>query len=67
MSPFDLTGPEFLLFYLVFGGLILVALLFWRNMSAEPEPPAMNLADPYLIAYMRGEKEWEALRVATVS
>ena len=66
MSPFDLQGPEFLVFYLVFAGLILVALLFWRSIGGEPDPSAINPSDPYLIAYLRGGKN-EALRVATVS
>ncbi|HWJ41478.1 MAG TPA: TIGR04222 domain-containing membrane protein [Candidatus Limnocylindrales bacterium] len=66
MYPFDLSGPEFLVFYIVFGISVLVVLRFWQRAGERVESPAMNLSDPYLIAYLRGGKN-EVLRVATVS
>ncbi len=64
--PFDLHGPQFLLFYLVLGACVLVPLVLMRHSGESDEPPAVNLSDPYLIAYLRGGKN-ETLRVATVS
>jgi uncharacterized protein (TIGR04222 family) len=66
VSPFDLHGPEFLVFYLILGACVLFALWWTRRTGESDEPPAINLSDPYLIAYLRGGKK-ETLRVATVS
>jgi uncharacterized protein (TIGR04222 family) len=66
MFPFDLTGPEFLVFYIALGVCVVVALRWWQPGGDGSESPAANLSDPYLIAYLRGGKN-EALRVATVS
>ena len=66
MNPFDLTGPQFLLFYLVLSALVIIALAFLRRSAESPSTPRIDLSDPYLIAYLRGG-EPEALRVATVS
>jgi uncharacterized protein (TIGR04222 family) len=65
-SPFDLPGPEFLLFYLVLGACVLVVLFLLRYAGEAADPPQMNLSDPYLIAFLRGGQN-ETLRVATVS
>jgi uncharacterized protein (TIGR04222 family) len=65
VSPFDLRGPEFLLFYLVLGTCVLAALYCLRYAGAS-DPPQVNLSDPYLIAFLRGGQN-EALRVATIS
>src|SRR5262245_37441344 len=66
MSPFDLPGPLFLVFYLFCGGILLIILAMLQN-SAEPrDTTKVNLSDPYLIAYLRDGRK-EALRVATVS
>jgi uncharacterized protein (TIGR04222 family) len=65
MFPFDLNGPEFLVFYFVLGVCVVFALRWWAGVDG-PESPAIDLSDPYLIAYLRGGKN-EALRVATVS
>jgi uncharacterized protein (TIGR04222 family) len=65
MNPFDLHGPEFLLFYLIFG-FALLAVFGWLRRSGEPEPSTpVNLTDPYEIAYLRGGAN-EVLRLATV-
>jgi uncharacterized protein (TIGR04222 family) len=66
VNPFDLAGPEFLGFYLFVGASVLIVLAFFRYGGEEMDPPSVNLADPYLIAYLRGGKN-ETIRVATVS
>ena len=66
MNPLDLHGPEFLLFYLFLIAVTVIALIILRRASEGGDAPKMNLADPYLIAYLRGGKN-EALRVAVVS
>jgi len=66
MNPFDLPGPQFLLFYLLLSLFILaVVWLLRRNAEAGP-PPQLNLADPYLVAYLRAG-EAETMRLAVVS
>lgn len=66
MWPFDLRGPEFLLFYVVVSAMVITAVALLRH-SGEPEDtPKVNLSDPYLIAFLRGGKN-EALRVVTMS
>ena len=66
MNPFALYGPEFIVFYTVYGMLV-VGLLYAFRHSGEPDVDAgtVNLSDPNLIAYLRGGKN-EALRVTTV-
>lgn len=68
MNPFDLPGPQFLLFYFVLSAVVLTTLgLTRRAVESSKTPPFdVGLSDPYLIAYLRGGKN-EALRVATVS
>ena len=64
MNPFDLPGPEFLLFYTIFSAVVLGGLVFWRRRAELSAAPArIDLSDPYLIAYLRGGKK-EVLRVA---
>lgn len=68
MNPFDLHGPQFLLFYVLLAGVLLVAVSLLRKrlearLLAGPMPV---LHDPYAIAYLRGEKD-ELLRVAVLS
>lgn len=65
MNPFDLPGPEFLLFYAVVGALLLLGLV-WARRRAEAGSAHVRLTDPYLIACLRGGPN-EALRVATVA
>ena len=66
MNPFDLTGPQFLVFYIGLSALALIAIVLTRKYAESSEAPKLDLSDPYLIAYLRGA-EPEALRVATVS
>lgn len=66
MNPFDLTGPQFLVFYAIFAGLVIAGMVFWRKRAESSETPKIDLSDPYLIAYLRaGERE--VLRVATIA
>jgi uncharacterized protein (TIGR04222 family) len=66
MSPFDLRGPEFLVFYMVLGSFVLLV-LFVLNQTLEPvDAIRTDLSDPYLISYLRGGNN-ELLRVATIS
>jgi uncharacterized protein (TIGR04222 family) len=68
MNPFDLTGPQFLLFYLLFG----VIVCYWLNYGINQfdnryeTPPASLASDPYLIAYLRAGGN-EATQIATLS
>jgi uncharacterized protein (TIGR04222 family) len=65
MNPFDLTGPEFLVFYLFLASSLLVVLFLLRR-SGEPDPSMpVQLTDPYEIAYVRGGAN-EVMRLATV-
>jgi uncharacterized protein (TIGR04222 family) len=66
MSPFDLRGPEFLLFYLVLGVIVLAALHVSRRLAEPTETIKVDLSDPYLIACLRGGTN-EVLRVSTIS
>lgn len=66
MNPLDLRGPEFLLFYLVLIAITVAALIILRRAAESGDIPKADLADPYLIAYLRGGSN-EALRVALVS
>jgi uncharacterized protein (TIGR04222 family) len=66
MNPFDLAGPQFLLFYVIFAGVVVAGTVFWRKRAELSESPRIDLSDPYLIAYLRGG-EREVLRVATIA
>jgi uncharacterized protein (TIGR04222 family) len=66
VNPFDWRGPEFLVFYLILSVFVIVALELVRRALESAAPPKMDLADPYLVAYLRGG-ESEVLRVAVIS
>jgi uncharacterized protein (TIGR04222 family) len=66
MNPFDLRGPEFLLFYLCFSLVVIIAIVVLRRRAESGDAPRIDLGDPYLIAYLRGGED-EALRVAVIS
>ncbi len=67
MNPLDLRGPEFLAFYLVFGGAVLLGLHLWgRAVESSALAPRIDLSDPYLIAYLQGGSS-EALKVGVIS
>lgn len=66
MNPFDLRGPEFLLFYLILCVVVIVAMIYARRSAESGRTPKTNLSDPYLIAFLRGGKN-ETLRIAVLS
>ena len=66
MNPFDLRGPEFLIFYLVLSAMVLGVLILLRRKSESSNATKIDLADPYLIASLRGGDN-EVIRVALVS
>lgn len=64
MNPFNFSGPEFLFFFLIFIGVVNIALRMWhRHVEANGPMPKLDLSDPYRIAYLRGGAA-EALKVA---
>jgi uncharacterized protein (TIGR04222 family) len=65
MNPFDLQGPEFLVFYIILGGALLLCLYSMRHSGEVDFSTPVNLTDPYEIAYLRGGTN-ELIRVATV-
>jgi len=68
MNPFTLPGPAFLIFYIIFG--VIVLFLLHRYLSAQHADLQVDITafakDPYKIAYLRGG-QGEAIQVATVS
>ena len=66
MNPFDLPGPQFLLFYWVTAVAIWLVLWMARTVNESGPLPRLRQMDPYLIAYLRGGAK-EAIRVATFS
>jgi uncharacterized protein (TIGR04222 family) len=66
MNPFNLPNLEFLLFYLCFSVVIIIAMVLFRILAESGDPPKMDLSDPYLIAYLRGGEN-ESVRVAVIS
>ena len=65
-NPFDLPGPQFLLFYACLGVFVMAAFRYFQRRREEGPLPRIDTSDPYLIAYLRGGKN-EAVRLATVS
>jgi uncharacterized protein (TIGR04222 family) len=68
MNPFDLPGPQFLLFYLIFGGLVCFSLAIWiKQIESRNAQPVLSMSgDPYQIAYLRAGAA-EALNVTTIA
>ncbi|HET6175495.1 MAG TPA: TIGR04222 domain-containing membrane protein [Candidatus Sulfotelmatobacter sp.] len=65
MNPFDLRGPEFLFFYVLLSGAVILAVIWLREwMESGPTPP-VHLEDPYFFAYLRGGMN-EVFRAAIV-
>ena len=69
-NPLDLRGPQFLLFYVVFAGIVLLALyvfvrgIFGNRADQLPSGQARHLLrDPYLVAFLRGGTN-ELIRIA---
>jgi uncharacterized protein (TIGR04222 family) len=66
MNPFNLSGPDFLVFYVIFSVVVLGAAWYFRQQAESGPTPKMDLSDPYLIACLRGG-ETEALRLAVLA
>src|SRR6185503_19282142 len=62
VNPFDLTGPEFLIFYLGLAAVVIGVQFLWRRQSESRNALKIDLADPYLIASLRGGDN-EVIRV----
>jgi uncharacterized protein (TIGR04222 family) len=65
-NPFDLPGPDFLVFYAFLGALTIALLWLARRASEAADSPRIDYSDPYLLAYLRGGQS-EVIRVVTVS
>ena len=65
MFPFDLPGPQFLVFYALFAVAVLAALHFGRRHLESGPPPSLDLKDPMLFACLRGGPR-ETLSIATL-
>jgi uncharacterized protein (TIGR04222 family) len=65
-NPFDLAGPDFLLFYLLLVFCVVAAVALSRRAAEAGDPAPVSLSDPYQIAFLRGGT-LEVARLATVS
>ena len=65
-NPFDWRGPEFLVFYVILGVVVIAVVAVLRRRSEPAVALAAPLTDYLKIAYLRGGPD-EALRVATIS
>jgi uncharacterized protein (TIGR04222 family) len=65
MNPFDLRGPQFLLFYIALSAVLIGVAIVLRRVFESGPIPRID-ADPYLLAYLRGGTN-EAIRVAAIS
>src|ERR1700730_415261 len=65
MFPFNLPGPQFLLFYIVFAAAVLATLYFARLRFEQGTPGSIDLQDPFVFACLRGGPT-EVVRVATM-
>ncbi|MBI1866020.1 MAG: TIGR04222 domain-containing membrane protein, partial [Nitrospirae bacterium] len=66
MNPFDLPGPDFLVFYFFLAGIVIAGVLGARCLREGGDAPRIDSSDPYMIAYLRGGHR-EAARVAALS
>jgi uncharacterized protein (TIGR04222 family) len=66
LSPFDLSGPPFLAFYVVVAIFVVVALKLTIDAGEGGVPPSLPLGDPYQIAWLRGGTA-EAARIAVLA
>jgi uncharacterized protein (TIGR04222 family) len=66
VNPFDLRGPEFLLFYLCLGAGITVLAYLARRSGERADTPPRPLSDYLEIAFLRGGAS-EAIRVAVLT
>lgn len=66
MNVFNWTGPQFLAFYFIFAGIIVLFVRYRAPRGHKDRSPNIDLGDPYLIAYLRGGAA-EAVRIATLA
>jgi uncharacterized protein (TIGR04222 family) len=66
MNPFALSGPNFLMFYVVFATVVLVTLVVVRLILESGRLPRLETKDPYLLACLRGGPA-EVIRVAQMA
>jgi len=64
MNPFELAGPQFLLFYLVFGFVLIGSVVVLRRSFELDSGMKVQVTDPYAIAFLRGGAA-EAMRLAS--
>ena len=65
-NPFDLRGPDFLVFYIILGALVTLTVAILRRQVEPVASITAPLTDYLKIAYLRGGPS-EALRVATIA
>lgn len=62
--PLNLRGPQFLVFYAIWGTIVILAFYKWIKIKECAYPiPKVKLSDPYLIAYLKGGRI-ELLKIA---
>jgi uncharacterized protein (TIGR04222 family) len=72
LNPFDLRGPEFLVFYVVLSAATVAAIRIYRwwresqDLGSERAAARDVAQDPYQVAFLRGGRD-EVLRIAVVS
>jgi uncharacterized protein (TIGR04222 family) len=66
MFPFDLPGPQFLIFYAAFGAAVVAVMHLARRRIEAAPPPPLDPRDPYLLACLRGGPK-EVACIATVA
>src|SRR3984893_5422419 len=66
MNPFDLSGPQFLVFYIGIALIVVIAMKLAIDMGEGGAPPTLPLGDPYQIAWLRGGTP-EAVRIAVLA
>lgn len=66
MNPFDLRGPEFLVFYLFVSIFVVGVVFLLRHFGEKNDGGKPPIDDPYLVAFLRGGAG-EAVRVTALS
>ncbi len=66
LNPFDLRGPDFLLFYLFLGVVVTTVVMLLRHRGEPQQAGTAPLTDYLKIAYLRGGSA-EAIRVASLA
>jgi len=66
VNPFDLPGPQFLLFFWGFAWVVLALASLVRRRVEDGEVPRLEVVDPYLVACLRGGQD-EAIKLAVLS